>query len=76
MKNDWMPDFETDVEEGHVVVAGTAVFQAITEDGHTTYYVKHTPGLDDMTALGMLTAAVDTMRGEIQSRWRADEDED
>lgn len=75
MSNDWMPDFETEIESGHRAVAGAAIFQALDQDGHTTYYVKYTPGLDDMTALGMMTAAVDTMRGDIQRRWRADEGE-
>lgn len=72
MANEWMPDFETALDEGHVAVAAVCVVQAIAEDGQTAYYVKHTPGLDDMTALGMLQSSIDTLRQQIQDRWEPD----
>lgn len=74
MSNDWIPDFESGLDDGDVAVAAVVICQAITPDGRTTYYVKYTPGLDDMTAVGMLDAALGTLRDEIQSRWRNDDD--
>lgn len=72
-KNDWMPDFESRIDEGDVVVAGIGIFQAITPDGRPSYYIKYTPHLDDMMALGMLDSAAMSLREHIQSKWRSDE---
>jgi hypothetical protein len=72
VSNEWLPEL-TDLEDGHVAVAAVAVVQAITAEGFTTYYVKTTHGLDDMTCLGMLTAATDTQRSEVQRRWDTDD---
>ena len=72
MANEWMPDLDTSLDDGHVAVAAVCVIQAITTEGWTTYYVKNTPGMDDMTAIGMLTAALDTQRADVQRRWESD----
>lgn len=71
MANEWLPELEP-LEEGHVAVAVVAVVQAITPEGYTTYYVRGTHGLDDMTSIGMLDSALQTQRNDIQRRWEGD----
>lgn len=73
MSNEWLPDLETSLDDGDVAVAAVCIVQTITANGGTGYYVKYTPGLDDMTAVGMLDAALTTQRNSIQKRWVEDD---
>lgn len=72
-KNEWLPSFESGIDEGHVAVSAIVVVHALQPDGQNSYYIKYTPGLDDLMALGMLDSAIHTLRAHIQERWKADE---
>jgi hypothetical protein len=59
--------------EGAVMVTGAVVMiQYLDADGDHIWAMRTTDGVDQMTRLGALMAAADTLRKSVQDGWQED----
>lgn len=66
-------DNMADLPDGTVVVDAYAVIKVLDPDGGVGFHTRQTSDLSDWEALGMLIAATDKLRKQLQENWEPDD---
>jgi hypothetical protein len=64
------------IPEGVTPIEGVLVMKCMDSEGHTTFYMRYTTGIQIPEALGMCSMAVELMKAEVRDYFVPMSDED